>query len=247
MTVKGYQSIGDTLNSVDCLAFGPHPDDVELFCGGVLIKLKKQGFSTAVVDLTHGELSTNGDIDLRMKEAERAKQILGLDIRLNLGMKDGSLESSLQNRQEIIKTVRSLRPKICLVPYWEDRHPDHEFASHLIKRGLFDAGLVKIDTGQESFRPKTVIYYILHNMIAPTFVVDISEEMEKKLESIKTYESQFSSLPRNGVSTYINNPAFLKSIITRDEYLGQQIGVTYAEGFYYPGVFKIDNIINFFS
>jgi len=235
------------LKNIDCLAFGPHPDDVELFCGGILIKLKKQGYSTAVVDLTRGELSTNGDVDTRLKESERAKKILGLDIRLNLGMHDGSLENSQENRQEIIKTVRSLRPKICLIPYWEDRHPDHESASRLLKQAIFDTGLKKIDTGQEAFRPKSVIYYILHNNIDPTFVVDISDQMAQKLDSIKAYVSQFSSISGEGSPTYINKPEFLKSIITRAEFLGQRIGVSYAEGFYYPGMMKIDNLITYFS
>ena len=182
------------MNNIDCLAFGPHPDDVELFCGGVLIKLKKQGYSTAIVDLTKGELSTNGDVDTRLDEAGKSKDILNLDIRLNLGLKDGALDISRENRQEVIKTIRSLRPKICLVPYWEDRHPDHEFASVLIKRAIFDAGLKKIDTGQEVYKPKIIIYYFLHNFIIPTFAVDISNEMDQKLESIKAYVSQFSSI-----------------------------------------------------
>jgi bacillithiol biosynthesis deacetylase BshB1 len=235
------------LSSIDCLAFGPHPDDVELFCGGVLIKLKKQGYSTAIVDLTKGELSTNGDVDTRLDEAGKSKDILNLDIRLNLGLKDGALDISRENRQEVIKTIRSLRPKICLVPYWEDRHPDHEFASVLIKRAIFDAGLKKIDTGQEVYKPKIIIYYLLHNFIIPTFAVDISNEMDQKLEAIKAYVSQFSSIAKDGISTHINRPEFLSSIITRSEFLGQQIGVKYAEGFYYPGLIKIDNILNFFS
>ena len=235
------------MKSIDCLAFGPHPDDVELFCSGVLIKLKKQGHSTGIVDLTLGELSTNGDPDTRQSEAERAKQILELEIRVNLGLKDGSIESTWVNRQEVIKTIRLLRPKICLIPYWEDRHPDHESASALLKRALFDSGLSKIDTGQEPFRPNTILYYILHNFVNPSFVVDISEHMDQKLESINAYESQFSSSFKKGIRTHINNPDFLNSIISRAKFLGDRIGVRYAEGFYYPGVLKIDNIINFFS
>jgi LmbE family N-acetylglucosaminyl deacetylase len=133
------------------------------------------------------------------------------------------------------------------VPYWEDRHPDHEFASVLIKRAIFDAGLKKIDTGQEVYKPKIIIYYLLHKFIIPTFAVDISNEMDQKLEAIKAYVSQFSSIAKDGISTHINRPEFLSSIITRSEFLGQQIGVKYAEGFYYPGLMKIDNILNFFS
>jgi N-acetylglucosamine malate deacetylase 1 len=235
------------LKNIDCLAFGPHPDDVELFCGGLLIKLKKQGYATGVVDLTRGELSTNGDVETRLREAEKAKQILGLDIRINLGMADGSLISSEENRGEIIKTVRSIRPGICLIPYWEDRHPDHEAASRLLKQALFDSGLKKIDTGQEAYRPKSVIYYMLHHLADPTFVIDISDQMEQKLDSINAYTSQFSSISGKGDPTYINRPDFLKSIITRAEFLGQRIGVSYAEGYYYQGTIKIDDLIGFFS
>ena len=238
---------GDFLSHSDCLAFGPHPDDVELFCSGVLIKLKAQGFKTAIVDLSAGELSSNGDVNTRLKEAESAKEILNLDARLNLGLPDGSLDSSWDNRQEVIRTIRSLKPKICLIPYWQDRHPDHEAASGLLKRSIFDAGLGKIDTGQEPFRPKTTLFYMLHRYFDPTFVVDITGQMDQKLESIKAYDSQFSSDTTENTPTYINKPEFLQSVITRAEFLGQKIGVKYAEGFYFPGIMKIDNIIDFFS
>jgi bacillithiol biosynthesis deacetylase BshB1 len=235
------------LSQIDCLAVGPHPDDVELFCSGVLIKLKEQGYSTAIVDLTKGELSSNGDVKSRLKEADQAKSILNLDERLNLGLPDGSLIDTLDNRREIVKTIRTLKPSICLIPYWEDRHPDHESASHLLKRSLFDAGLKKIETGQEVFRPKTTLFYMLHTWFDPTFVVDITNQMDQKLESIKAYVSQFSTEFDENTATYINNPEFLQSIITRSEFLGQKIGVKYAEGFYYPQMMKIDNILNFFS
>ena len=162
-------------------------------------------------------------------------------------MPDGSRENSQENRLKIIKTVRSLKPKICFIPYWEDRHPDHECASRLLKKALFDTGLRKIDTGQEAYRPKSVIYYMLHHSFNPTFVVDISDQMAKKLDSIKVYVSQFSSVSEKGSPTYINKPEFLKSIITRAEFLGQQVGVSYAEGFYYPEMMKIDNLITYFS
>jgi len=235
------------LSHIDCLAFGPHPDDVELFCGGVLIKLKEQGFTTAIADLTAGELSSNGDVETRSVEAENAKKILNLDTRLNLGLPDGSLENTRDNRQKIIKVIRSLQPKICLIPYWEDRHPDHESASVLLKRALFDAGLKKIETDQEAFRPKTILFYMLHKFFEPTFVVDITDQMDQKLKSIKAYRSQFSSNSKNSNATFINNPQFLQSVVTRSEFLGQQIGVKYAEGFYCRELMKIDNIINFFS
>lgn len=235
------------MSQIDCLAFGPHPDDIELFCSGVLIKLKEQGFTTAVVDLSGGELSSNGDVKTRLAEAENAKEILNLDIRLNLGLADGSLISSLENRQEIIKSIRTLKPKICLIPYWVDRHPDHETASLLLQRSLFDAGLRKIETGLEAFRPKATLFYMLHNYFDPTFVVDITNQMDRKLASIKAYVSQFSSDLNDSTSTYINKPEFIESVITRAKFLGQKINVKFAEGFYYQEMMKIDNIMDFYS
>jgi bacillithiol biosynthesis deacetylase BshB1 len=194
-----------------------------------------------------GELSSNGTVETRLAEAEKAKQILNLDERTNLGLSDGSLEISKENRQEIVKTIRSLRPKICLIPYWKDRHPDHESASRLLKRSIFDAGLRKIESAQEAFRPKTILYYSMHQYIEPTFVVDISPQMEQKLNAIKAYGSQFFQDSHEKTSTYINKPGFLESVVTRAEFLGQKIGVKYAEGYIYPELMKIDNIIDFFS
>ncbi len=235
------------MTKIDCLAFGPHPDDVELFCGGVLIKLKEQGYTTAIADLTAGELSSNGTVETRLAEAEKAKQLLNLDERINLGLSDGSLESSRDNRYEIVKTIRAHRPKICLIPYWKDRHPDHEAASVLLKRSIFDSGLSKIESGQKAYRPKTILYYLMHHYVEPTFVVDISSQMDQKLKAIRAYGSQFLFKTHENSSTYINKPEFLESVVTRAEFLGQKIGVKYAEGYYYPDMMKIDNIISFFS
>jgi bacillithiol biosynthesis deacetylase BshB1 len=235
------------LERIDCLAFGPHPDDVELFCGGLLLKLRKQGYKTAVVDLTKGELSTNGDIVTRQKEANKATQILGLHTRVNLALPETDLESDSSYRFEIIKIIRQFLPKICLVPYWKDRHPGHESASRLIKSAIFDSGLIKIDTGQEIYRPETILYYMLHHSFIPSFIVDISEEMRDKLTAIKSYSSQFLDTSNSQDQTFINRPAFIESIETRAAFLGQQIGAKYGEGYHYEGVFKINNIIQFFS
>jgi bacillithiol biosynthesis deacetylase BshB1 len=235
------------LKQIDCLAFGPHPDDVELFCGGVLIKLKGAGYTTAVADLTAGELSSNGDVETRLAEAEAAKRILNLDIRLNLGLSDGELFNTWDNRLRIVDTIRDLKPRICLVPFWQDRHPDHESASILLKRAIFDAGLKKIETKLEAYRPTTVLYYFLHQYSDPTFIVDISDQMDQKLKAINVYVSQFSAKAEGTTETYINKPDFKKTIVNRAEFFGQQIGVTYGEGFYYPQMLKIDNIIDFFT
>ena len=235
------------MKQTDCLAFGPHPDDIELFCGGLLVKIKKQGYTTGVVDLTRGELSTNGSVETRQAEADEASRILGLDLRQNLGLADGYLESTPTNRRSVIEVIRSLRPQICLIPYWEDRHPDHQAAARLLERAIFDAGLIKIKTGEEAYRPEIILYYMLHQFFTPSFIVDISEEMEYKMAAIRAYVSQFSECSKEAQSTYINNVNFLDTIQTRAEFFGQQIRSKFGEGFYYKGMLKINNILQFFS
>ncbi len=229
-----------------CLAFSPHPDDAELFCGGLLLKLKKQGCTTAVIDLTLGELSTNGDTDLRARESQEASQILQLDVRENLRMEDGNIEDSRDNRNKIISIIRTLKPHVCLVPFRRDRHPDHEAASQLVKNALFYAGLTKIKTGQDAYRPAFVIYYMLHHIFEPSFVVDISDEMDKKMAAIMAYKSQFIT-DHNASETYINKTGFIESIKSRAEFFGHRTGVSFAEPYYYEGIIKIDNIRDYFA
>jgi bacillithiol biosynthesis deacetylase BshB1 len=235
------------LPKIDCLAFAPHPDDVELFCGGTLLKLKKQGYRTAVVDLTRGELSTNGTVQSRKEEARQAGRILQLDVRKNLGLPDGNLSDSEKNRKKIIRVIRALRPPLCLLPYWEDRHPDHRDASLLLQKAVFAAGLKKIETGQAAYRPKNVFYYMLHYAFTPSFVVDISAEFAQKRKAVECYMSQFSKTGKKSEATYINRTDFLNSLETRAAYWGQQVGAEQAEAFFYRGVIKIDNLLSFFS
>jgi len=235
------------LSKIDCLAFAPHPDDVELFCGGTLLKMKKQGYRTGIVDLTRGELSTNGTVQSRQQEAEQAGRILQLDFRKNLGLPDGNLSDSEKNRKKIIRVIRALRPIICLLPYWEDRHPDHRDASLLVQKAVFAAGLKKIETGQKAYRPKNVFYYMLHYSFNPSFVVDISTEMDQKRMAIECYASQFRRKEKKGDETYINREDFLTSLETRAAYWGQQAGTGQSEAFFYRGVIKIDNLLALFS
>jgi len=232
---------------IDCIAFSPHPDDAELFCGGLLIKIKKQGYTTAVVDLTQGELSTNGNPKQRRKESESASDKMQINIRKNLNLPDGNIENNLINRKLVIEIIRELRPKICLIPYWQDRHPDHIAGSQLLESAIFYSGLAKINTGQSEYRPDTILYYMLHYEFDPSFVVDISDEMDEKVQAIKMYESQFSLNRANESMTYINRPEFLESIFNRAAHYGQKIGVKFAEPYYYRGILKIDNIPQFFA
>ena len=232
---------------IDCLAFGAHPDDIELCCGGLLIKLKKQGHKTAVIDLTYGELSTNGDVDTRKKETNSASQILQLDQRMNLGFNDGHIINTPETRLAVIKQIRLWQPKICLIPYWVDRHPDHMNASHLIFEAIFYAGLSRINTRQEAFRPKSILYYMQHQVFDPTFIIDISDEFEDKLYAIKAYQSQFGFPGSRQTATYINRDEFIESMITRAKFYGNQIDCTYGEPYFYKGHLKIKDIMTIFS
>ena len=233
------------MKKIDCLAFGAHPDDVELFSSGLLIKLQKQGFSTGIIDLTQGELSTNGTMQIRQEETKKATEVLKISVRNNLLFEDGNIENTKQNRLEIINYLRNYKPDIVLQPYWDDRHPDHIAASRIISDACYYSGLKKIETEHEAFRPKTILYYMMHNTFAPSFIVDISNEMETKINAIKCYESQFKKLDNN--NTYINQPEFFDSIVNRAKFYGYEIKKEFGEPYYYNGILGINNIMEFFS
>ena len=231
---------------MDILAFGAHPDDVELSCGGTLIKLAKKGFQTGIVDLTLAELSTQGDRQQRQREAEAARQMLKVTLRENLEIPDGQIDNTDSNRLLVIETVRKYRPRIVLAPYWYDRHPDHGNASHLVSDSCFFAGLEKIKTDHSAYRPLSVVYYYQHWVEQPVFVVDISDDFETKMEAVRAYKSQFI---RDGKArkTFINRPEFLQSVKSRAEYFGYQIGVRYGEPFFVRLPIKLNNIMDLFA
>jgi len=232
---------------VDVLAFGAHPDDVEIFCSGTLIKLKNQGYSVGIIDLTKAELSTRGTVELRAEEAKKAGEILKLDLRENAALNDGDICLDANSKQTIINIIRKYRPQIVFAPYWEDRHPDHIKTSHLISESFFLSGLSKIKTAYPEFRPKQIIYFFHHEVIKPSFIVDISDEFKTKMESIKAYKSQFFNKESEEKETYISRPQFIESISTRAKYFGFQIGVEFGEPFFVKSAIKIDNIFGIFA
>ena len=235
------------MKKIDCLAFGAHPDDVELFCSGLLAKLPKQRYTTGIIDLTRGELSSNGTREIRESETKKASEILQVTIRQNLEFQDGNIENNHQNRIEIIKQLREYQPNIVLLPYWEDRHPDHVAASKIITDACYYSGLSKIDTNQKPHRPKTILYYMMHSIFTPSLIVDISKEMDTKIKAIKSYESQFGQSDEKNNETYINKPEFFDSIVNRAKFYGYEINAKYGEPYYYKGILKIDNIMSVFS
>jgi len=221
---------------LDILAFGVHPDDIELSCGGVLLVEKNNGKKTGMIDLTQGELGTRGTATTRKAEAAAAAKILGVDTRENLEMADGFLQNDEVHQRRIISALRAYQPEIILCNAPEDRHPDHGRSSNLVADAAFLSGLKKIETErngikQEAWRPKYVFRYIQDRMLQPDFVIDISDVMEQKIEAIKAYKTQFHNGDSSEPETYISTPDFLDSVIYRHKWFGKMIGVKYAEGF----------------
>lgn len=223
---------------LDLLAFGVHPDDIELSCAGTLLVEKKNGKKVGIIDLTQGELGTRGNVQTRKEEAANSANILGVDIRENLEMADGFFRNDEENQRKIIKVLRKYRPEIILCNALEDRHPDHGRSASLVNDATFLSGLQKIKTTgekneeQEAWRPKYIFHYIQDRYFEPDFVVDVSEVFDKKIEAIDAFSTQFFNHESNsGPQTYISSPEFLESVINRSKMFGKMIGVKYAEGF----------------
>jgi bacillithiol biosynthesis deacetylase BshB1 len=224
------------MHKLDILAFGAHPDDVELGCGGTLLGAVAEGKKVGVIDLTLGELGTRGTVEQRLKEAKNAAEIMGIGVRENLRMADGFFENNKANQLLIIETIRRFQPSIVFCNAPADRHPDHGRASKLVEDAAFLAGLSKIETSnngvaQLAWRPTQVFHYIQSRGLTPNFVVDISAHMDKKMESILAHSSQFYDPNSKEPETFISGTAFLEFVKGRAKELGQQIGVQYAEGF----------------
>ena len=221
---------------LDILAFGAHPDDVELSCGGTIAKEVSVGKKVGIVDLTRGELGTRGSADLRAKEARQAASILGVSVRENLGLRDGFFQNDEPHQLDIIKILRKYRPNVVLCNAQTDRHIDHGRAASLVHDACFLSGLRKIETfiddkPQKLWRPSQLYHYIQWNNTPCDFVVDISDFIDKKMAAILSYGSQFYDEKSKEPDTPISSQQFLDSIQNRAADLGRIIGVGYAEGF----------------
>lgn len=236
---------------LDILAFGAHPDDVELGCSGTIAKEISFGKKVGIIDLTQGELGTRGTAQTRHHEAQEGAKILGVSIRENMGFPDGFFVNNQENQLEIIKKIRKYRPEIVLCNAVDDRHIDHAKGSKLVSDACFLSGLRKIETTyngqkQEAWRPKVVYHYIQWKNIQPDFVVDISQFMEQKLASVLAYKTQFYDANSNEPTTPISDKNFLESVTYRAKDLGRLIGVDFAEGFTcerFPAVRSLSDLI----
>jgi len=232
---------------LDILAIGVHPDDVELSCAGTLLKHIELGKKVGILDLTHGELGSRGSGDLRLIEAANSAKILGISIRENLGFADGFFINDKTHQLQIIKIVRKYQPNIVLANTPSDRHPDHGRASQLISEACFYSGLLKIETEldgvkQNFWRPKAVYHYIQDRYIQPDFVVDVTNFVDKKMEAILAFSSQFYNPNSKAPETPISSKKFLDFVKARMANYGRDINVDFAEGFKVERVVGVEDI-----
>ena len=222
--------------SVDVLAITPHPDDVEMICGGTMVKLRRSGYSTGIIDLTGGELGTRGSRKTRAKEAKKASEILGASFRKILDHGDGSLTNNDTTKRAVVKAIRECKPKLIITTHWFDDHPDHVACAYIVKDAVFLSGVHRFEPEFESHHPHGLIYGMGRGEFQPAFIIDITNEFEKKMESITAFESQFYKSGSDELETQLSDPEFLKLFEIRGRFFGRMIGCSYGEPFFtkYP-------------
>jgi bacillithiol biosynthesis deacetylase BshB1 len=232
------------MTSVDLLAIAAHRDDVELTCAGTLIKAAKQGYKTAVIDLTQGELGTRGSPELRAAEASRAAEIMRLQARENLGLPDAGIVNDLATREMIARAIRRFKPQIVIAPAREGRHPDHHTTAQLVRDACFVAGLAKLAPDVPGHRPRKLIHCVSfrEDFGKPTFVVDISAEFEEKMKAIRCFDSQFSGATQAG-EVFPNGEPLYEMITHQSAHYGSMIRCKYGEPFYTTETMRVDDIV----
>src|SRR5262245_27264102 len=233
-------------SKVDLLAFGPHPDDLEIGLGGTLAKHAALGHAVGLCDLTRGELASNGTPEGRLVEAEHAARVLGVAWRHNLSLPDRAIGSIPDHARRVAELIRQCRPRVIALPYWQDRHPDHHSAANLVRDGIFNAKLRRYAAEGEPWQPEWVCYYFINAAGPASFVVDVSEYYDKKRASLACYTSQFTRAT-GAAETRLNSSGFNQLIESRDAQFGALAGVRFAEGIVTTdpiirnGLFKIDS------
>ncbi|MEC1448131.1 bacillithiol biosynthesis deacetylase BshB1 [Bacillus haynesii] len=217
---------------LDILAFGAHSDDVEIGMGGTIAKYTKKGFQIGICDLTQAELSSNGTVETRKSEAALAAEILGASPRISLTLPDRGLFPSQAAIRDVVAVIRKHKPKLVFVPYPKDRHPDHGHAAEIVEEAVFSAGIHKYEDAekQPAHKVQNVYYYMINGFHKPEFVIDISETINQKKESLAAYQSQFTR-SRQSVETPLTN-GYIETVEAREKLLGKEVGVAYAEGFF---------------
>lgn len=215
--------------TLDLLVFGPHPDDLEIGLGGTIALHTALGMRVGLCDLTSGEMSSNGEPEERLAEAEAARRTLGAVWRENLRWPDRRIGKDPGHLDQAVRFIRRHQPRVVAVPYWHDRHPDHEAASAVLTEAIFNAGLRRYVAEGEAWKPDWVCYYFINDAATPSFVIDVSAQYDRKIEALDCHASQFRADPRTA-ATRLNTPLFRQMIESRDAQFGALAGVRRAEG-----------------
>src|SRR5450432_138510 len=231
--------------NLELLAIAAHPDDVELSCGGTLLRMAQQGYKTGILDLTAGEMGTRGTRETRAKEAAKAGKILRVSWRGILGVPDSDVQASRENKLLLAAKIRELRPKTVILPYWEARHPDHYHASTLGYEGCFLAGLKQLPIAGEPYRPFKVLYSMSFVAdVRPTFVVDITGQYEKRRKAILAYGSQFRpAKSEKKARVYLALDELEEEMNQLSRQYGRMINVKYGEPFFVKELMKVDDVV----
>ena len=216
--------------SIDILVFGPHPDDIEIGLGGTVACHTAAGHRIGLCDLTRGELSSNGTPEGRQAEAMEAARVLGVAWRENLGWPDGGIAPTPPMIRSAVEIIRRHRPRTLAIPYWDDRHPDHVAASHVLRTAAFTSALRRYVTDLDPWRPEWVCYYFINDGAAASFVVDVSAHYQRKRDALDCYRSQFAAGEDGAVETRLTAVTFRPLIESRDAQFGALAGVAFAEG-----------------
>ena len=227
---------------VEILAFGPHPDDIEIGIGGTLAKHATSGLSIGLCDLTAGEMGSNGTVEERLAEAEAARAVLGAQWRVNLRLPDRALGSDVSHIRAAAELLRRARPRVVALPYWSDRHPDHVAASQLLTEAVFNAGLRRYPAAGEAWKPESICYYFINDAAPPSFVIDVSAQYETKRRALACHASQFRPAGADAVATRLTSTRFNQLIESRDAQYGAQVGVAFAEGFVIRGLVLMQHL-----
>ncbi len=229
---------------LDLLAIAAHPDDVELTCGGTLLKMAQAGYTTGILDLTRGEMGTRGDAETRRCEAAAAARILRVRRRENLGLPDARLAADEESKLAVARAIRTLRPHCVILPYWEARHPDHYTASKLGYEGCFLAGLKRLALDGEPFRPFKILYSTAYAHVRPTFVVDITQQFARRARAIACYGSQFRPKAADRKSkVYLPLDRLSDQMELLARHYGEMIGVRYGEPFVVKELMQVEDVV----
>ena len=220
-----------TVTPVDVLAFGPHPDDIEIGMGATVAQHVARGLRVGLCDLTRGEMGSNGTPEQRVAEANAAGEVLGAAWRVNLGLPDRQLRDSPEQTAAIVALIRACRPATIALPHWADRHPDHTAAAYLVGAAAFSSGLRRFTAPGETWKTDWLVYYFINTPGEPSFVVDVSEHYETKRQALDCHRSQFTPADADSTSTRLTSPLFRQLIESRDAQFGALAGVRWAEGF----------------